>query len=349
MRRRNLLRAGLGLGCSAFAACHRPTTRERCLTSVAREVARGMADVIEHTRALEAALGELQKSFDAPKLARAQQVFRDTALAWKRVGTFRDGPLQQGNALLRATRFPARPRVIEAVLAETRSIDATRIAELGSGEKGLYAIEYLLFDSSTTSALTRFRGPLAARTQALALGLARELGALGEQIEGALGRRGSNLIDDFVKSPQAGLSRLVNTLIEQLELMAEGQLGVIYHLSEANRLEPSDVEGFASRISHRLVLARLEGTDQLYRGGEHSLSALVRAASPNADASVRERLDKALAAVRAFSVPLEDVAKNDRLRLYEAYLKVKSLEAGMKVHLPSALGVTITFSSTDAD
>jgi predicted lipoprotein len=349
MQRRRLLSAAMSLGGTAFVGCHRPTTRERMLTSVAREVAAGMEQVMQRTRQLEQAITELEAHLEVERLERARDAFREAALTWKRVGTFRDGPLQAGNALLRATRSPARPRVIEAVLAESRPIDAKRIAELGSGEKGLYAIEYLLFDSSGKVALDRFRGPGAARARALALGLARELVTLGEQIQKALGRRGSLLEDELIGSPQRGLSRLVNTLIEGLEVMAEGQLGVVYHLSEVNRLEPSDVEGFASRISHRLALARLEGTDQLYRGGEHSVSALVRATAPNADASVRERFDKALAAMRSLTMPLEDLAKQQRSRLYEAYLKVKSLEAGMKVHLPSALGITITFSSIDAD
>lgn len=349
MHRRPLLYAAMSLGGAALIGCHRPTTRERLLTSVARDVARGMDEVMDRTRELEQSIAELGAQVDVSTLGRAQEAFRAAALVWKRVGTFRDGPFQAGNALLRATRFPARARVIEAVLAESRPIDATRIAELGSGEKGLYAIEYLLFDSSMSIAFDRFGGPQGARVKAFSLGLARELVGLGEQIEKALGGRGSLLVDEFTASPQRGLSRLVNTLIEGLEVMAEGQLGVIYHLSEANRLEPTDVEGFASRISHRLALSRLEGTDQLYRSGTHSISSLVRATAPNADASVRERLDNALAALRSMTKPLEGMAKQERSRLYEAYLKVKSLEAGMKVHLPSALGITITFSSTDAD
>lgn len=319
------------------------------MSTVARAVSDGVDEMMRQTRELEEVTTALEKSPSAELIARAQEVFRQTALAWKRVGTFRDGPFQEQNALLRATRYPARARVIDAVLAETRPVDAARVAELGSGEKGLYAIEYLLFDSSAESALARLSGANGKRALSLVAGLSREVAVLGEKIQAALGRHGSRLNEELAQNPQQSLSRLVNTLIEGLEILAEGQLGTIFRLSELGHLDPTSVEGFASRISHRLALARLEGTEQLYRGGDASVSGLVRATSKNADASVRERLDNALACLRALKMPLEELARHERLRLQEAYLKVKSLEAGMKVHLPSALGITITFSSTDAD
>lgn len=319
------------------------------MSRVAQTVAEGMVEVMASTRALERRTGELGTRLDAERLAVAREAFRKAAITWKRVGTFRDGPFQEQNALLRVTRYPARGRVIDALLAETRPLDAARVAELGSGEKGLYAIEYLLFDSGNQNALARFRGPNGKRALDLLAALAGEVSSLAEKIEAALGRGAKLLKEELLQSPQRGLSRLVNTLIEGLEVMAEAQLGMIYRLSELNHLEPSSVEGFASRISHRLALARLEGADQFYRGGEYGISELVRTASANADASVRERLDNALAALRAIDMPLEELAQRQRLRLQEAYLKVKSLEMGMKVHLPSTLGITITFSSTDAD
>ncbi|MGC4087154.1 MAG: imelysin family protein [Polyangiaceae bacterium] len=350
MQRRKLVQ-GLGTLClSGLASCHRPTTRERALESIARQVvAPGIAEIVEQSRELASACKALGGAFAPEKLQAAQRAFCRAALIWKRAGTFRDGPFQEGNALLRATRTPPRPHVIEAVLAESRPIDAARIAELGSGEKGLYAIECLLFDAYGRVALERFRSASGPRAQALCLGLANELVELAEKIEQAAGSRGKRLAEELQQSPQSSLSRLVNTLIEGLELMAEGQLGLVWHLTEVKRLEGKDVEGFWSRTSQQLALARLEGAEQIYRAGEHSLSNLVRLSAPNADDSVRERLDGALRSMRAVTLPLEDAATQQRSRLYEAYLKVKSLEAGMKVHLPSALGVTITFSSTDAD
>ncbi|MFZ5894912.1 MAG: imelysin family protein [Myxococcota bacterium] len=346
MQRRTLLEGALGLTLTQLAQCKRPGARERALIRVAKHVASGVDEVLDRSRTLERALDVKAGELTGKRLDNARSAFREAALSWRRVGTFRDGPFQENNALARATRFPARPRVIEAVLAETRPLDATRIAELGSGEKGLYAIEYLLFHQA---ALSRFTGANGARVTALCHGLASELVGLAEKIKTAVGRRGSHLEDELLANPQSSLSRLVNTLIEGLELMAEGQLGLVFRLSEVNRLDPIDVEGYASKLSHRLALARFEGAERLYRGEEHDISSLVRNVSPNADASVQERFDKALRAMQSLNAPLEELAQRERSRLHDAYLKVKSLEAGMKVHLPSALGITITFSSTDAD
>ncbi|HET9933026.1 MAG TPA: imelysin family protein [Polyangiaceae bacterium] len=349
MQRRSFLGASAAVGAAVLVGCHRASPRERVMSAIARTVSDGVTEMLAQTKSLEDATSALEQNASAALVARSQELFRQTAILWKRVGTFRDGPFQEQNALLRVTRYPARARVIEAVLAESRPLDAGRVAELGSGEKGLYAIEYLLFDSSTETASSRLLGAKGPRARALLAGLSREVTSLGDKIAVVLGRRGTRLNEELLQNPQRGLGRLVNTLIEGLEVMAEAQLGMIYRLSEVNHLDRASVEGFASGISHRLALARLEGTERLYRGGHDNVSELVRSASPNADASVRERLDNALASLRGLKMPLEEVAQRERLRLQEAYLKVKSLETGMKVHLPSALGISITFSSTDAD
>jgi len=350
MQRRNLLRGGFALGATSLVGCHRLTALERVLSSIAEElVAPSVAEASARSEDLTRALAELKPGFTPLKFEGAERAWRAAALAWKRAGTFRDGPFQEGNALLRATRSPARPGVIEGVLSEARAIDANRVAELGSGEKGLYAIEYLLFGVNETPALARWQSAKGPRLQALAHGLASELTQLAGKIELALGRNAKHLRAALLANPQGGLGRLVKTLIEGIESLAESPFARIWQLTELHRLTPADVEGYWSKSSHRLSLARLESTEQLYRGGEYSLSSLVRARVPNADASLHERFDNSLAAMRAVNAPLEEFASRERSRFYECYLKLKSLEKGMKVHLPSALGLTLTFSSGDAD
>jgi uncharacterized protein len=64
---------------------------------------------------------------------------------------------------------------------------------------------------------------------------------------------------------------------------------------------------------------------------------------------VQEQFEAALAAARAVAGPLEQAAVDRRASLQNAYDQVHALEILLKVDVASALGVTLTFSSTDGD
>jgi len=329
-----------------------PPSRPAVLTALVREV------VVPDTSAVVATSGELAVAVEAlasapsmPALRAARAKFRTTVLAWKRAQSFRHGPMVETNAFVRTLFWPPRAEAIEAALVALGTVDEAFVANLGVDARGIYAVEYLLFplerDEAASAAL--FVGAAGARRRELCRGLTASVAAYAAKAGQALGD-GVTYAARFARGAQVSLSILVNQMIGTVEGLAAHRLEHVLSLEKLHRLEPKEVEGFPSGLSHELALAQLTGNEGLYRGGKSGgLAGLARATAPAIEARVSQRYAEALAALRALSAPLERVVKTDRSKLAAAAAATKALELALKVDLASALGVTITFQTGDGD
>jgi predicted lipoprotein len=344
LARRHLL-AGFA---ALFSGCRAAPDRGTVLETLVREVvASGVAEVTVYSQGLERALGQLAAEPSEERLAVARSAWRHCVLAWKRAGSFRSGPFTEGNALLRATYFPVRPESIEQILTGTRLLDEALLAELGARDKGLFALEYVLFAGPKERPL---HGPGSERPRRYAQALARDIVDAAERIARSLGTDGQNYAPGFARDPQAAVTLLVNQMVETLETLAETRLGTVIWMNRVKRLQSSDVEGFASGASHELALAELIGAERLYRGGEsHGLSPLVKSLAPELHARLARSFDRALQDVSQLELPVERLVELDPARVEAAQKSLKKLEIGVKNELSSALGVTVTFTSGDSD
>ncbi len=99
-----------------------------------------------------------------------------------------------------------------------------------------------------------------------------------------------------------------------------------------------------------LVERELDTVFRLYSGPSRAnVSALVRAAAPHIDASVKEHFQTALADVSALQEPLEKLVLTNPDKLVRARDSAKALDLALKVDVASALGLTLTFQAGDAD
>ena len=349
LERRLLLVASIGaLLPSALGGCRNAPDRSSVLEALVREVvASGVAEVTVYSQGLERALGQLAAAPSEAHLLTARNAWRHCVLAWKRAGSFRTGPFMEGNALLRATYFPVRPESIEQILEGTRVIDARLVDEIGARDKGLFALEYVLFAGPSER---RLDAPSAERSRRYAQALGSDVLGSAERIARSLGAEGRNYAPGFARDPQAAVTLLVNQMVETLETLAEARLGTVIWMNRVKRLQASDVEGFASGASHELALAELLGAERLYRSGEsRGLSSLVKSLNPELHARLAGLFDRALQDVSRLQLPVERLVELDPARVEAAQKSVKQLEIGVKNELASALGVSVTFTSGDSD
>jgi predicted lipoprotein len=310
-------------------------------------VAVDLLEVERRSRDLVRAARRLANTPSLPELTALRAAWRRAALAWKRASAFRAGPLLTSEALSRASYWPARSAAIRDVLAGERAPSAPFVAELGADVKGLYALEYLLFDhSGEPAASERLLGAGPAR--ALACAYADEVCALGEGAHRSLSSSG--FAHEFASSGQQGLNRLVSLLAESIENLLAARFTLILWLASLERLRPGDVEGGPSRTSHELALELLLASQHLYLGGvSGGLSELVRRAAPAMEAQITRTFVGAVVALQKLAGPLEAVVQQERSRVEGALRAVKALESALKNDLPSALGVTLAFTALDAD
>ena len=89
-------------------------------------------------------------------------------------------------------------------------------------------------------------------------------------------------------------------------------------------------------------------------GAESPLAETLRAllperSAPQVHAHLQRLFASAISELRALAAPLETVAIRRPNQLEAALRTVKTLELALKEELPTALGVTLSFTSLDAD
>ncbi|MFZ5893597.1 MAG: imelysin family protein [Myxococcota bacterium] len=346
LRRRQFLSAGSALFLAP--ACTRVPSREAVLATLVDEVVVSDLDEVERRgRDLVLAARRLEQAPALPELMALRAAWRRAALAWRRAAAFRAGPLLDSQALTRVLYWPPRRGAIAEALTSTRDVDASFVAELGADVKGLYALEYCLFDSAEGSAWAKLGGGSAHARRLVSL-YAEDVCAHAEAAKRALAQAG--YVKAFTRAGQDSINLLVSLLAENVERFAVARLNVVLWLASMQRLGPLDVEGGPSGSSHELLLALLLGCQRLYAGSVvANLSDLVRGSAERIDAHVTELFARVVAELRALRAPVESVALSQRNRVEAVTSSLRALESALKSELPTALGVTLTFASLDAD
>jgi predicted lipoprotein len=355
-----------GVSLVAFSSgCRQQDARELALRGTVERVLIPDARAITQTsRALQAALLQLSASDAAPALAQGRAAWRSAALAWQRAFAFPHGPYVETQALLRASYWPVRSSAIADVVLGREPIDAQRVARLGVDVKGIFAIEYLLFEdeppresagptAGEAGAQARAGGPwLLGPSRVRALMLLRacsdDVCAHAQAGSAALGD-GEPFLSEFARAGQLSVNRLVNQLLGTVETAAMRVRGVLARQAQ-QRLQPRDVEGGPSGTSSELLATWLAVCARAYGADSRpSLAGLVESAAPAIHRHAAGAFSAALHAVERLGQPLERAVQSDPAQLTAALEKLKQLEVALRSELASALGVTISFGSRDGD
>ena len=349
MKRREFL--GMTLA-AALGACRRPKTRDEVLKALVHDVV--VQDVVEveaTSNALEQAITRFTGAPDLATLRSARNDWHNALLAWKRAECFRTGPMLETHALVRGVFWPARAAAIEPILAASTPLDATYIDELAVNARGIYALEYLLFPLELDEAATvsRFTGESASRRRSYLQKIAHSLTEYARLAARELGD-GLAFAARFAGEGQKNLGVLVTQIISTIEKLSAQRLDLVLRLEQRGMLQPNEVEGWPSGTSHEIVAEQFLTSQHLYEGGSGGgVADLSRAAAPAVAERVAERFKVARKAMLALDAPLERLVKTKRAAVEHAAAATKAVEITMKTELTSALGLTLTFQSSDGD
>jgi predicted lipoprotein len=319
------------------------------LAAIVRDVvAPNTARVAADSRALRAALVGFVGNDSPASLRASQKAFRTALLSWKRLSTFKSGPVVETNALLRAMFWPARPRAIESALADPRPVSERRIEELGADAKGLFAIEYVMYAGVEERAEPGGQGSSNDRRRQYLVEAATSVVAYAERTERLLGD-GALFARTYAAAERSSLEQLLAHSIDSIEVVV-GRIARIVRLRAQGTLRPTDVEGYYSKTSLEIALALLAGIEGLYLGsGSGGVTDLVSHITPSVDARVRTHFAAARDALSGLGAPLEEAARTKEPDLVRTQAVLRTLEVAMKTEVTSALGVSVTFSGSDGD
>lgn len=334
------------------SGCARRVERAEVLSRLVLDVAvPDLQAVLAASEALDRELTAFGAAPTSVTLAAARAAFAQCLLAWKRAQCFKNGPLVDTNALVRATFWPARPGAAETIMNGSEPIDSQRVEALGVDVKGLYTLEYVLFPPGLTddAALTLLSSERGRRRWLFASALGASVLAYARRASAAMGD-GAAFARRFADGGKQSMSRVVAQLITSVESLAMNRLGAVLGLSDSRLLKASDVEGAPSHLSSKVIGAELGALSRLYRAsGSASLSGLTKSLSAPVAARIDGALAAAEAAVAALHAPLEVAVVERRAQTLAALAAVKNLERALKVDLASTLGVTLTFQAGDGD
>ena len=309
---------------------------------------------------LKAASDSLQSALDAfvaspseATLGPARENWKATMTAWNQTRTFAFGPAKDIEPNIR-WHLGADPEAIDASIAAGSPFD---IEALGASQKGLPALEYLLFDpeGGQDAILEKFSG--SAERVAFAGALAADLDEKIAALVSAWDDHASELASagegsEAYKAPKDAMDALYNQLIyvsdlaiAQIKAPLVGSTGSPSPELEEARLSDNTLPDTFAQIA--AITSVYEG-----RYGEGSglgVTALVRDRSPELDDQVRTAIADAKAALEAIPPPLREALQGDVTVLETAVEKLREVKRLLSSDVASALGVTISFSDMDGD
>jgi len=307
------------------------------LVGLVNEVVLGMARALRvESKTLQAEVRALSNEPNLERQRAAQAAFKRTLLAWKRAYTFRSGPFAASEAFQHAAFWPVRATLVDGVLDDGEVIEPQRVQQLGVDARGLYALEYLLFDGENARVMVLDRDTRGERMLAFAFELSNNILGYAERIQRLLGD-GQAYAASFAKAGKSSIDALVAQTLDTLTIVS-GKFARIERALHENRPLPFAVEGYYSKSSLEIVLAIIAGAHSLYLGGgSGGLSELVASASKPIDDHVRAAFRETEAQLRAIGIPLETAFDTQPSRFKSAAAAVAELRHVIEVELVSAL------------
>jgi len=351
MKRRHFLATALVspiLSAPLSSGCQRAPKKEQVLRSLVEHLLTdGIRGAVAASRELHAAVSHLASAPSAPAAEAARSAWVGAAIRWKRANAFRDQQLIASSELVRAAFWPPRPRAIEDLVRSDAPLSDEDVEKLGADVRSLYAIEYLLFADRSGSPF-RVDDPNSARVRQFIVACAGNVSRRAQSAEKELAA--NSVATRLAADGQDAINRLVGLAVGNVEHFVANRLATIVWIASTKKSRPIEIEGGPSGISHKLAAAVLDVTAHLYEGAQGpGLGALVAAIAPAVNERVHGAFATAVASIQSFSDPLENVALADRSKIDALLADCKTLEVALRSDLASALGVTLTFSSADAD
>lgn len=267
--------------------------------------------------ALSQALETFASNPSAETLDAARKAWSESRAAWEKTESFAFGPagsLGYDGAL---DTWPINETDIQKILSSSDPLTPEAVAGMQDSQKGMHAIEYLLFGLNNDKTLEQFSDREREYLKALGADLATVATALLDSwqngVEGqpayreVLANAGETDNSTYPTLP-AGAQEMVAGIIDCLNEVAAEKLGVPLQEKETKNLE--------SRFSFNTLndlKNNIAGAQNVYLGTlsetanqpEESLSAYIAQSDPSLDTQIKTEFQEALAALDQIPAPLE--------------------------------------------
>ena len=290
-------------------------------------------------------------------LTDVQTAFKTAYGSWAATSEFEFGPATD---LFLTTHFINSFPTDTVTIRNNVNGAAYAIDGLGNyAAQGFPALDYLLFANGNVTTLARFT------TDANAAGAKQYLAALSASLKtkaaavsNAWSASGGNYLKTFINATgvDAGssLSLMVNAYVQDFDVNLQNfKIGIPIGLYGPSVLpkSPTKVEGYYSGLSDQLLIKQVQAFQNIYLGGlddKVAATSAVNNGQPLNDV-IKAELTVLLTKIQALPDPLSTGIINNSPAISDAYTEIRKTTVLLKVDLPSALGIKISFQDDDGD
>ncbi|PWJ39379.1 imelysin family protein [Sediminitomix flava] len=310
--------------------------------------------------ALATAVNAFVGAQNEANLLAAQEALLTAYTDWALVDGLQFGPAEEQNFFVNSNTFPARFDEIEASI-ESGSWDLSSV--FAKDEKGLAALDYLLFNGETSADI--LEGFENTSRQNYLKEVAEDLSSSAMTLLDAWRADSGNYAAEFAANtgndPSSSLGFLINEFNKSYERSKNQRLGYpMGKNSLAGIVTPKTLEGYYSKQSLRLLKANVTAVENLFKGqyGETNGLGLDDYLTSYTEAGIIDKdLSKEILAqfelihskLDALADPLADQLEAEDSKLEELYVAMKDMTFMIKSEMSTALGVSITYQDSDGD
>jgi predicted lipoprotein len=312
----------------------------------------GYRKVAEGHKNLRIALETVKKNPGADTMETARKVWIETLMEDRAMQCFEFGPIADNEYATDFYFWKISPFRIEEFIGGKKTINDDNYDRLGAPGKGMFAIEYLLFDKEG-SVKTADPDASSARRRDYLLYMAKDLEQDANSLVEIWSAKGADSTGEtFIKGGQDSLTVFVNQLCWSIEQATEHRIRLYLGLPMPIERQLDRVEGSRSGTSHMNLIATFDALDRAYRGGDGlGLDDFLAHLGVPLKARIEAMLADTRKTSQAIGRPLEKAIADRKTRplVIKASRRCHTLERLFKLDLTSATGVTLLFSSNDGD
>ncbi len=297
-------------------------------------------------------------------LTKLQTIFSQTYKNYESTAAFEFGPAEDEYFRTNFNVFPCDTLQINSKISNA---DFILVAASDMDAKGLPAIDYLLYGSNKDNNIVLAKFTIdghASNAKTYLAGLINELKTKCDAVNKGWSSSGGNYISAFKSTTGSdvggSIGMLVNQLNYDLELLKNTQLGIPLGKKTLGVAQPTKVEALYSEQSLVLVAAHLKSIENIYLGRSTSdIEGLglddylahigTQYESGSLNDAIKNKFSMAKNLLSLIPGTLTDAVISNASVVDAAYIALQQLVILLKVDMPSALGVSITYVDNDGD
>lgn len=257
---------------------------------------------------------------------------------------------------------PADTTSINSYIAGSNTISLTTITALNKLQRGMPAIEYLLFDDgSGNTSLTSICNNLTGRRLQYLTQLVTDYYNNTNSLKNAWIANNGNFVNElptaemgssFFDSKKNAMDTLINQMINLLNAIVDKKLGYPagLNVSSGGTIRSTFVESRYSDTSVDNLVANLKSIRNYYTGnGGLGISDYVKNLNPILDRKILTQIDDAITKTQTISNLRTSLASSNLTNITQAFNAIRTLRTTLSTELISLSGTSATTTTGDGD